>query len=317
MAGTTAAQISCWDYTLIFAIIMHLLLLSLCMEIRQFFITKTWWGKLIGAFFGFLVAGPLGGLLGLIIGNFFDRGLAEHFSKPFWFYHTEKDAHVQQVFFESTFLLFGHLAKSEGRVSELSIFAAREVMKQMQLNPENQQKAQDYFKIGKQKNFNLQNTLYTLYQALNKRSPLIRLFLETQYQYIRRTGLTENKLRMMNALLTTFHLAPVYEQPQAREDYFNWSSHSHQRHHQSSSSYHTYTSPTTRGDTLYAAYQLLGLTSSATHTEVKRAYRRLISANHPDKLIAKGASEQAIKHANEKTQQIRRAYEHICEVKGW
>ncbi len=306
-----------WDYTPILAIIMHLLLLSLCMEIRQFFITKTWWGKLIGAFFGFLVAGPVGCLLGLIVGNFFDRGLAEHFSKPFWFYHHEKDKRVQQVFFESTFLLFGYIAKSEGRVSEQSIFAAQEVMKQMQLNHGMQQKAQDYFKLGKQKNFNLEITLYELYQTISQRPPLTRLFLETQYQYIRHTGLTENKLRIMNALLTQFHLAPVYEQPKTSEDYFNWSSQNrHYQQHESHSRQSPH-SPTNRMDNLSAAYQLLGLTSAATQSEVKKAYRRLISANHPDKLIAKNASEQAIKHANIKTQQIRRAYEQICEVKGW
>ena len=33
------------------------------------------WGKILGAFFGFSLAGPVGALFGIIIGNFFDKGL--------------------------------------------------------------------------------------------------------------------------------------------------------------------------------------------------------------------------------------------------
>ncbi len=50
---------------------------------------------------------------------------------------------------------------------------------------------------------------------------------------------------------------------------------------------------------------------------MKRAYRRLISRNHPDKLIAQGLPEEMIKIANDKTQKITKAYEQICTSKGW
>lgn len=291
------------------------------MEIRKRLITKAWWGKLIGAFFGFLIAGPLGALLGILVGNFFDRGLVEHFSKPFWFYHAEKNSIVKQTFFESLFLVLGHLAKSEGRVSETAINAAREVMYQMQLNAENLQQAQDLFAQGKQKTFNLQQTTETLYQAIGQKPALIRLFLQTQYQYIQKTGITEKKLWSMNQLLTGFHLAPVYEQQPIRND-FNWTYHTYrQGESQSSSSRQRQSSYSGAsqgyGNAVYNAYQLLGLTPLASQSEVKRAYRRLISTHHPDKLIARKASEQAIKLANEKTQQIRSAYESICATKGW
>ena len=42
-----------------------------------------------------------------------------------------------------------------------------------------------------------------------------------------------------------------------------------------------------------------------------------MSRNHPDKLISKGLPEEMIKIANEKTQNIRKAYEQICTSKGW
>src|SRR5690606_12522978 len=39
------------------------------------------------------------------------------------------------------------------------------------------------------------------------------------------------------------------------------------------------------------AYAALGVTPAATESEIKRAYRRLVSQNHPDKLAAKGLPE--------------------------
>ena len=36
------------------------------------------------------------------------------------------------------------------------------------------------------------------------------------------------------------------------------------------------------------AYAVLGVASSASDAEVKKAYRRLMSENHPDKLVARG-----------------------------
>ena len=65
------------------------------------------------------------------------------------------------------------------------------------------------------------------------------------------------------------------------------------------------------------AYAILEVSPTSSKQDVKRAYRRLMSKNHPDKLIAKGLPESMIKIANEKTQAISKAYEQICESKGW
>lgn len=40
------------------------------MSFREFFIVSTWWGKIIGAFFGYLIDGPIGAIFGLLVGNF-------------------------------------------------------------------------------------------------------------------------------------------------------------------------------------------------------------------------------------------------------
>ncbi|MDP3704872.1 MAG: co-chaperone DjlA [Legionellaceae bacterium] len=303
------------------------------MELRQYFAKRTWWGKLIGAFFGYLIAGPMGALFGLLVGNFFDRGLAEHFSKPYWHYFAEQDQAVRHVFFESMFTILGHIAKTDGRISEEAIQQAKQIMNQMELNAAQKIVAQKYFNAGKNTSFNLYSMLGDLQKAIGSKPTLIRLFIEAQYQFIRQTGITKKKLDIMNNLLACMRLAPLQQQQHFSEE-FSWysttqnayqqqrSSSNQQRsssnqHHSSSNQRQQYHQPHYNHENVDDAYTVLGIKSTASQPEVKRAYRRRISLNHPDKLIAKGLPESAIKLANEKTQRIRKAYEQICALRGW
>jgi DnaJ like chaperone protein len=65
------------------------------------------------------------------------------------------------------------------------------------------------------------------------------------------------------------------------------------------------------GASLKDAYEALGIASDVDDKALKRAYRKLMSENHPDKLIAKGVPEDMIKLATERSQEIQAAYEMI------
>ena len=71
------------------------------------------------------------------------------------------------------------------------------------------------------------------------------------------------------------------------------------------------------GPTLDDAYKVLGVTAADDQPTVKRAYRRLMNENHPDKLVAKGLPPEMMEMAKEKAQQIQAAYDLICKAKGW
>ncbi len=60
-----------------------------------------------------------------------------------------------------------------------------------------------------------------------------------------------------------------------------------------------------------------GAKTDASRAEVKKAYKRLVSANHPDKMIAQGMPEQVITQANVTMQEIIGAYESICTGQAW
>ena len=65
------------------------------------------------------------------------------------------------------------------------------------------------------------------------------------------------------------------------------------------------------GTSLEDAYDALGVGADVDDKTLKRAYRKLMSENHPDKLIAKGVPEDMIKLATERSQEIQAAYEMI------
>lgn len=61
-------------------------------------------------------------------------------------------------------------------------------------------------------------------------------------------------------------------------------------------------------------YAVLGLTADASEAEIDRAYRRLITQYHPDRLG--GAAEDLRKQAEEKAREINRAYDRIKKLRS-
>ena len=62
-------------------------------------------------------------------------------------------------------------------------------------------------------------------------------------------------------------------------------------------------------------YEILKVNQNASDTEIKKAYRRLMSQSHPDKLISQGATEDELEEATDKVQEIQRAYEIVSKSK--
>ncbi|MGL1919434.1 MAG: TerB family tellurite resistance protein [Hyphomicrobiales bacterium] len=63
-------------------------------------------------------------------------------------------------------------------------------------------------------------------------------------------------------------------------------------------------------------YKILGVTRNTEFAGIKKAYRKLVMENHPDKLISRGVPEEFIEIANEKLARINAAFDTIEKEKG-
>jgi DnaJ like chaperone protein len=69
-------------------------------------------------------------------------------------------------------------------------------------------------------------------------------------------------------------------------------------------------------DRLADAYTALGVSPDASPQDIKRAYRKLISQNHPDKLAARGLPESMRAVAEERSRELNAAYDLIKSARG-
>jgi DnaJ like chaperone protein len=211
------------------------------------------------------------------------------------------------AFFVATFSVMGHVAKINGRVRPEAISYAKQIMTEMQLNAELRATAIDLFGQGKQVDFPLDHVLAEFYKDCHQSHALIQRFVEIQCQTAVVDGTltsTEDELlwRVCHQLrLSRFYYHRIKMQMFTQQYFYQ---------------YKPYNPNARPASSLAEAYRVLGVSSSASQVEIKQAYRRLMSQHHPDKLAAKGLSEDRMRLAKEKTQQISKAYDTIQKLGG-
>jgi DnaJ like chaperone protein len=262
--------------------------------------TMSWIGKLVGALLGFfLTRRPWGVLIGMIFGHFYDLQAAGGHAGP-----RVDPAAVRATFFRTAFSVMGHVAKSDGRVSEQEIAAARRIFRQFNLGEADTRAAMECFTQGKDSAFDALAAVEELKRVCRGRGDLLRMFLEIQMRAAlmgdgmrgaARASLTRAAQVLGIGAIEFAHLETVLR----LQGYGAADGHGSPGH-----------------EGLAEAYEILDVPKTASDAEVKRAYRRLMSQNHPDKLVARGLPESMLEVAKQKTQAIQAAYERIRESRG-
>jgi DnaJ like chaperone protein len=258
-----------------------------------------WTGKLIGALLGFsLTKRATGVLLGLILGHLYDVWIARRSAGP----HVDA-ATVRTTFFRAAFTVMGHVAKSDGRVSEQDIAAARRIFRQFNLGEADTRAAMQFFTEGKQPGFDPGAVLAELAAACRGRPAVLRMFLEIQMRAALMAEGLEGATRA--ALLRVASAVGIGALEFAHlEAFLRFQAQAGPR------------AAPGRTNSLDQSYEVLGMRPDASDAEVKRAYRKLMSENHPDKLVARGLPESMLEVAKEKTQAIQAAWESIRVARG-
>lgn len=281
-------------------------------------------GKLAGAFFGYLITNTLSGaVLGAVLGHLFDRGLGARLRDPSigsagggWQRRPAVDAVAGQAFFDATFAVMGHVSKADGRVDESEIAAASATMDRMRLDPERRRAAIALFQSGKSPDFDLGEVLEPLREAAAGQTALFVMFLQIQVQAAMADGdfdAAEEAVLLESARLLGVP-ALVFRQIQMIARMSRGQAGGPQGGYGPAGGQQ----PAGRAaPTLADAFAVLGVPPDADRATTKAAWRRQISENHPDKLVSKGLPKEMMEAATERSQTIQKAWDTIREAKGW
>lgn len=252
-----------------------------------------------------MLGGPLGALLGAALGHKVDKGL--HGLPGDFGYSFGRQDRAQTAFFTATFSVMGYLYKTDGQVTDDEIDLAKQVMARMELSALQRKIAVALLNEGKRGGFQIDDVLLQLKQKIGYRPDLQRMFIEIQLYAAYANGELhpeENSLLLKICRIFNF----------SRHDFENVAAAiTGEIHHEQQSSRIAENSTISFED----AYAILNISAKTSDAEVKRAYRRLMSQHHPDKLVSKGLPEEMMKIAENRTYEIRQAYERIKEAKGF
>lgn len=260
---------------------------------------QAWAGKAAGALLGFMFGGPFGLVVGAITGHLFDRVVEKAKGAP--------RGNLQQEHISALFRIMGHLAKADGRVSEDEIAAAATVMDGLKLTGDRRQMAIRLFNEGKLNNYRLLPEVHKLESSLPEaqQEGFIELLLQVAYADGR---LNSDEKAVVKTVSAAFGIAPLR---------FIWLCNRVKSQRGWQGREDTKAAPEMGAMTskmsveVRRAYVKLGLTADVSDDELKRAFRRLMSEYHPDKMSASGASDAEVNRAKEKAQDVQMAYSTI------
>ena len=248
-------------------------------------------GALLGAVFGGYPGLLVGGLIGYVASAALQR----------WIVGSLRVA--QSVLLDSTFTVMGALCKADKVVTPDEIKAVEQIFRMLNLGGELRENAKAAFNRGKQPDFDLDAAIDQFAQISHGRRPLVSLFLQLQCMAVAADGRIDpaehamlvriaNRLRLGEADVA--QLEALLRAATA--------------------------GPSAGGvappkDRLADAYTALGVSPESAPAEIKRAYRRLISQNHPDKLASRGLPESMRAVAEERSREINAAYDLIKQAR--
>lgn len=247
------------------------------------------------AFIGLLLKGATGFVVGAFVGWLASR-LAHQAV-------VARLRRAQVQFLDTTFSVMGALCKADGVVSREEIQVAEAIFVRLHLSPEQKARAKAEFGRGKSPNFDLDAELTKFRLAVPRSAVLYQLFLQLQLMAVAADGEVHPAEHAM--LLRVAHALGLSRLAVAQLEAFLRAAANRVGAHEM---------PTAKR--LDDAYAVLGVTPDASDHEIKRAYRKLMSENHPDKLAAQGIPENMRQIAEERARDINAAYDLVKKTRN-
>ena len=254
----------------------------------------SWFGKLIGGSWGLLFGGPIGAIIGGVLGHYlFDRrvsGTTPRISfrgRETTAYNTEQ---VQAAYFVAVFSIFARIAQADGVVSSEERRLVEQLASQNSVGAGSRDFAMRVFDEAQHSPYSVRDFARQLATITHGRPDIRHSFLDTLFRIAAVDGTVH--AAEIEAIATVAHeiglAGRVFDDLRAR-----------------------YT-----GDDDERPYTVLGCRSDSSDSEVRSAYRRLVSEYHPDRIIARGLPDEFIELANDRFREIQEAYEQVKRTRG-
>jgi len=238
-------------------------------------------GGIVGGMIGFTLLGPIGALVGSVMGSRMTRQ-AKSRKNP-------NNLDHQVAFFTALFACLAKIAKADGRVSKEEVSKIESfISNKFNFSEDERNFAINIFQKAKSDSVSFDAYARQLYQLLGSSSNSLLVFYELLFELAMADGeMHENEEKLLKKIPNIFRFdKSVYE------DLYN-----------------KYVGKISN------AYEILGVTKDMTLGEIKKVYRIKRKEFHPDALVSKGLPEELIIKAKEKFIEIQAAFEIIQKEK--
>jgi len=237
------------------------------------------WGSIIGGFVGFSFAGPIGALIGSMVGGRISSTRRSGFQRNF--------APSQQVFAIALIILTAKLAKADGNVSKEELIAVKEKLK----IPEQEiDQVGKIFNKAKEDSLGYEPYAQQIAQIYQNNPAVLDEVINILFYIAEADGnVSDSEIVIIRSIAKIFGL--------------------------SESQFKSIKESRKSSDKLNP-YVVLGCNVNDDFSVIRKKYLLLSKEHHPDVLISKGVPQEVIEESKKKMRAINSAYEKIEKMKS-
>jgi len=238
----------------------------------------SWMGKILGGGLGFVIAGPVGAVLGAVIGHHTMDSSSGGFSSL---------ESRQGLYFAATFSMLGKLAKADGMVTPHEIEVIERVMRNnLRLSADARKFAIDIFNVAKDSDERFEDFAGQFYAEFGSSPEMLASLIELLLLLAYADGdLHDAEEIMILDAVRIFGLQDQYRQLKSRFSGIP-------------------------GD-IGTYYEILGAKKGDELQSVKKKYRKLAMEYHPDRVQAKGMPPEFAQASEDKFKEIQHAFDMV------